>query len=218
MKKLFQTILPLVLSAIAILGMLGTNQALANVKAQIEDASNFYAVHLEATALGTATPLLHIKNNGSSESIEVENSSGTPVFTVDSSGAPSVGVGGLTVDSGGLTVSAGLATFAGGVNCTPQTETVTATFVITPTSCLVSMTSNAEYTSSTTTGIITTTATDGDIVILQNNNPSAALNIDGTGGSIECKANVALGAGDTLGVLYNGTDEVWNCLFNYDNS
>ena len=138
-------------------------------------------------------------------------------LTVTAGGA-TVTAGGVTVDGGGLAVNAGLATFAGGINCTPQTEAVAADFVITPTSCILSLTSSVEVTSSATTGIITTTATSGDIVILSNNNASDAINIDGTGGTIECKANVALGASDTLTLWYNGVDEVWNCLAGYDNS
>jgi hypothetical protein len=221
--KTIRIFLPLFLSIVALISVLGLGQSLADVKAQIEGATNFTGVHIQATALGTATPLLHIRNDGNPKSLEIENSSGTPVFDVagdgtwSAAGAPTLS-NGLTVSSGGMTVSAGLAVFSGGINCTPQTATVAAGFVLTPTSCIISMTSSGEVTSSTTTGIITTTATSGDIVVLANNNAADVLNIDGTGGTIECKANVALGASDTLTLWYNGTDAKWNCLSSYDNS
>lgn len=97
-----------------------------------------------------------------------------------------------------------------------QSATVTATFVITPTAPYIVMTSNAAYTSSTSTPIITTTATAGQILILRNGNASDALVIDGTGGTVECKADVSLGASDTLTLIYNGSK--WNCVAGYDNS
>lgn len=125
---------------------------------------------------------------------------------------------GLTVDSGGVTVTGGLTTLSGGLNITPQTAVVTTAFVITPVSSIISLSSIGAATSSTATGIITTTATNGDIIILSNNNAADALTIDGTGGTVECKANVVLGAADTLTLWYNGADLVWNCLAGYDNS
>lgn len=156
---------------------------------------------------------------------------GTDVLTLDSSGLAvasggitvtsgglTVTAGGLTVTSGGLTVNGGLTTLSGGLNFTPQTEVVTTAFVITPTSGIVSLSSTIEVTSSATTGIITTTATNGDVIILANNNASDRIWIDGVGGTVECKADVILGASDTLTLWYNEADLVWNCLSNFDNS
>jgi hypothetical protein len=58
--------------------------------------------------------------------------------------------------------------------------------------------------------------TIGKQLILHNINASQVITIDGTGATVECKADVALGAGDTLILLWNGDD--WNCLSSYDNS
>lgn len=112
--------------------------------------------------------------------------------------------------------SGNTATFAGELIYGPQAETVAAGWSVTPTSPYVVMTSSAEVTSSTSTGIVTTTATAGQVVILRNGNASDVINVDGTGGTIECKADVAMGAGDTLTLIFNGTD--WNCISSYDNS
>lgn len=203
--KNFKTIIPLFLSTIAIIATLSVAQALADVRAQIEGATNFTGVHIQATALGTATPLLHIKNDGVSESIEVENSSGTPVFSVGNAGA-------LTV-AGDLSFSAGNS-LAFGV----QTEVITADTDLVPTDNYIRMTSTAAYTLSTTSSITTAGMTDGTMIILQNDNASDIITVDGTGGTVECKADVLLGASDTLALIYNDSDSVWNCLANYDNS
>ncbi|MFH1484742.1 MAG: hypothetical protein ABIH46_01605 [Chloroflexota bacterium] len=42
------------------------------------------------------------------------------------------------------------------------------------------------------------------------------ITVDGTGGNVECKANVTLDTGDTLTLIWDGAD--WRCLSNYDNS
>jgi len=131
-------------------------------------------------------------------------------------GGQTITAGGLTVTSGGANIVGGALIASGGIRLTAQAETVTATWVLTPTASYIVMTSSAEYTSSTTTPIITTTATAGDVVILRNGNASDALNIDGVGGTVECKANVAIGASDTLTLIFNGSD--WNCVSSYDNS
>ena len=103
-----------------------------------------------------------------------------------------------------------------GLILAPQSETVTATFELVPTSSYIVMTSSAAFTSSATSPITTTGATTGQLLILRNGNASDALIIDGTGGTVECKANVSLGASDTLSLIYNGAE--WNCLSGYDNS
>lgn len=125
--------------------------------------------------------------------------------TVAASGCEYEFRSGSTLDMGGALV------------LSQQSETVTAGFSLTPTSPYVVLSSSAVVTSSTATGIVTTTATAGQVVILRNGNASNAIVIDGTGGTVECKANVSLGAGDTLTLIYNGAGD-WNCVSSYDNS
>jgi len=143
----------------------------------------------------------------------------TPIISMDENQLATFAAG-ATVTTGDLTVTAGdLIMTAGGVNLAPQGELLTDGQSISSTTVgLISLTSSAEVTTSATVGIITTTATSGDVLILANNNAADVINVDGTGGSIECKANVALGASDTLTLWYNGTDSVWNCIASYDNS
>lgn len=92
---------------------------------------------------------------------------------------------------------------------------VTAGAIITPTGTYQPLTSAAPVTTSTTTAVANGAVT-GRLLILRNANAADAITIDGTGGNVECKANVALGAGDTLTLIWNGTD--WNCISSYDNS
>lgn len=99
----------------------------------------------------------------------------------------------------------------------PQTATVTTSFVITPVRSNIVLSSTGAATSSTTTGIITTTAKAGNIVILRNSNASAALVLDGTGGTIECGANISLGAQDSVWLMYDGSSKVWRCIALRDN-
>lgn len=153
-------------------------------------------VHILTTG-GTATPGLMVNQRGTGAIFELRDN-GTPVARMP--------------DGGGWRILSGAFVLG------QQSETVTATFVITPTAPYISMTSNAAYTSSTTTPIITTTGTAGQLLVLQNNNAGDALIVDGTGGTVECKADVTLAAGDTLTLIYNAADLVWNCLAGYDNS
>jgi hypothetical protein len=53
---------------------------------QIEGVTNFTGIQIKATALGTATPLLEIYNQGVGQSLVIRNSSGTPVFNVNANG------------------------------------------------------------------------------------------------------------------------------------
>ena len=92
---------------------------------------------------------------------------------------------------------------------------LTAAGIITPTGTYQPLTSAAAVTTSTTLAVANGGET-GDLLLLRNANASAAITIDGTGGNVECKANIALGAGDTLTLIWNGTD--WNCQSSYDNS
>ncbi len=105
----------------------------------------------------------------------------------------------------------------GDLQLTPPTITaVAASFTIVPASAYMVITSTAEVTSSATAAITTTSIGTGETVIIRNGNASNVINIDGTGGTVECKANIALGASDVVALIYNGTD--WNCLYVRDNS
>ena len=165
--------------------------------------TNFDSIHLSDSG-GTATPVLLVNQTGTGKVAEFQDG-GTPVVSINNGG-------GLALDTGGLTITAGAFVLG------QQSETVTATWSIAPTSPYVVMTSNTEYTSSTTVAIITTTATAGQVLVLLNGNASDVLNLDGTGGTVECKANIAIGAGDTVTLIYESTDAVWYCLSNRDNS
>lgn len=94
-------------------------------------------------------------------------------------------------------------------------EVVSAGSTIVPTGTYQPLTSASSITTSTTTPITAGTFT-GQLLILVNENASDTITIDGTGGTVECKADVVLGAQDTLTLLWNGAD--WICLSGYDNS
>lgn len=103
------------------------------------------------------------------------------------------------------------------LNLTPATtQEMSAGSALTPVGTFQPITSSGAVALSTTTSIVTTGAETGDLLILKNDNALDAITIDGTGGTVECKANVILGAQDTLWLVYNGTD--WVCLSGYDNS
>lgn len=93
---------------------------------------------------------------------------------------------------------------------------VTAGMVITPVSSLQPLTSGSAVTCDTTVCLVVAGFTAGDILILRNDNASDTVTIDGTGGTVECKSDVVLGAADTLTLLFDGS--VWNCIAYYDNS
>ena len=57
---------------------------------------------------------------------------------------------------------------------------------------------------------------NGTRLLLYNINSSQVITIDGTGTTVECKADVVLGATDTLELFWNGDD--WKCISSYDNS
>lgn len=98
----------------------------------------------------------------------------------------------------------------------PQTTiSVTSGGVITPTGTIQPLSSGGAVTCDTTTCIAAGSAT-GQLLILQNVNASDTITIDGTGGTVECKADVVLGAQDTLTLMWNGAD--WICQSGYDNS
>ena len=57
---------------------------------------------------------------------------------------------------------------------------------------------------------------NGTRLLLYNINASQVITIDGTGTTVECKADVVMGATDTLELFWNGDD--WKCISSYDNS
>lgn len=99
----------------------------------------------------------------------------------------------------------------------PQALAVTGTFIITPTRSNIILSSTVAATSSTSTPVITTSARAGDVLIIRNANASNALVMDGTGGTVECGANVSLGAQDSLALLYDASSRVWRCWAVRDN-
>lgn len=103
------------------------------------------------------------------------------------------------------------------LNLTPATSQVmTAGASLTPTGTYQPLTSASSVALSTTLSIATSGFETGDLVILQNNNAADTITVDGTGGSVNCKADVVMGAGDTLWLFFDGTQ--WECLSSYDNS
>lgn len=103
--------------------------------------------------------------------------------------------------------------FIGGAEQTA--EVVSAGSTIVATGSFQPISSASAVTCDTTTCIQNGTQ-DGQLLILQNVNASDTITIDGTGGNVECKADVVLGSYDTLTLVWNGSD--WYCLFYYDNS
>jgi len=158
--------------------------------------SNLDSLHLRDSN-GTATPNFIADQRGSGNVAEFRVN-GTPMARVSNDGA--------------LDVLAGVGSY------TPQTSVVTASFVITPTSNYILLSSTIAVTSSATTPIITTTASMGDWVLLQNDNASDVIILDGVGGTTACKANISLGAGDIAWLVYNSNDAKWYCVTTFDNS
>lgn len=75
---------------------------------------------------------------------------------------------------------------------------------------------SAVYVTAGGTADIAAGSGNGGLLTFLNINASQAITIDGTGGNVECKADVVLDAGDTLMLLWDGTN--WRCLSGYDNS
>ena len=102
------------------------------------------------------------------------------------------------------------------INLSEQTAiSVTADSTITATGTYQPLTSGAAVTTSTSCAVYTGTLV-GDVVIFVNENASDVITIDGTGGNVECKTDQALGAGDSLMIVWDGAD--WQCLSDHDNS
>ena len=70
------------------------------------DGANGRIALIAPTAIGTATPVLDIRNNGVSESLVVRNSGGTPVFYVDKDGAATYS--GFSSGGGAITAPVGI--------------------------------------------------------------------------------------------------------------
>jgi hypothetical protein len=127
---------------------------------------------------------------------------GTPTFTQDGEDAYVEGV----MELGGDFVSGAQATFA-----------VVQGVPITPTGWYNPVTSTTSTAGQAASDIAAPTDdTIGKQIVLHNINASQVITFDGAGSTVECKADVALGAGDTATLLWNGDD--WNCLSVYDNS
>jgi len=92
---------------------------------------------------------------------------------------------------------------------------VTAGAIITPTGTYQPLESASAVTCSTST-CVADGATAGDLLILINTNASDAITIDGTGANVECASDIAMAAGETITLLWDGTD--WQCLANFDKS
>jgi hypothetical protein len=136
-----------------------------------------------------------------------EQSGGTDVATLTNAGILTV----LSSINGTADVDVG--TWA---NLSLQsTIVITEGSTITPTGTYQVITSSIACTTSTSAAIADGGET-GDVLILRNGNAADAIVVDGTGANVECKANVSLGASDTLMLIWNGSD--WNCVSNYDNS
>ncbi|HUV95813.1 MAG TPA: hypothetical protein VMX14_13440 [Anaerolineae bacterium] len=149
---------------------------------------------------------------------------GNPSVTLDGEDAFVEGtmeVGGAVTLSSTVT-SVGNATFASLVdigtwmNLSAQAavsiadgESITPTGTYQP----ITTTTGAAFTTSTSIPIVAGTRA-GDILILENIN-SAAITVDGTGGTVECTADLVLATRDTATLLWNGT--AWICLMLYHN-
>jgi len=127
-----------------------------------------------------------------------------------------IGNAGTDFGSDGSLALAGPLTVAKYEKLTPQAFTLVDGNPITPTSTYVVLSSTGAATTSTTVPVVAAGHGAGELLILRNDNASDVITIDGTGGTVECKANVALGADDTLTLIYNGA--AWNCVAGYDNS
>jgi hypothetical protein len=169
------------------------------------------------------------------KSIITTSSSG---ITLNGGGTLDLGSGDVTLASGNLGVTAGNLTVG---NATPTfTQTgedaflegtvemgsdfivgaqtsisVTASAPITPTGIYQPLISGALGATVNDIGA-PSDDTIGKLLIVHNINATNVITVDGTGATVECKANVVLAPQDTLTLLWNGSD--WICLSGYDNS
>jgi hypothetical protein len=122
---------------------------------------------------------------------------------------------GTTVLTGSTTLSS--TTLSKDLSLTAQTAfSVTAMGIpITPTGAYQPIES-VTFTAGGGTADIAPGTTNGDILTLLNINATQVITVDGTGSNVECKADVPMGARDTLMLIWDGSD--WRCLSSYDNS
>jgi hypothetical protein len=97
-----------------------------------------------------------------------------------------------------------------------STISLTEGSIITPTGAYQPLTTAAAGAACDTSTCVASGGETGDLLILHNINATGVITLDGTGGTVECKADVNLDAGDTISFIWNGS--AWNCLASYDNS
>jgi len=112
----------------------------------------------------------------------------------------------------------GATELGGDVFLSPQTTFVVVMGVpITPTGYYQPMTTSVPGAGGLVSPIAAPTDdTTGKLLLLHNIDASDVITIDGTGATVECKADVILDAQDTLSLIWNGDD--WVCISNFDNS
>ena len=131
-------------------------------------------------------------------------------------GGQTITAGGQTITAGGLTLTAGQLDIGDWVNASARTPVaVSAGSIITPTGTYQPLTSTGVVAGSTSKAIADGVET-GDLLLLRNANASGRDHRGRHGRNVECKTDKALGAGDTLMLIWNGAD--WNCLSLSDNS
>jgi hypothetical protein len=158
------------------------------MQASVDDVITF-TIGAAAGSLDVATGNLKVGN-------------GTPTFTQDGEDAYVEGL----LEIGGDQVDGAQSTF-----------TVVYGIPITPTGKYQPLDSATSEAGNAASDIAAPTDdTIGKRLILHNINASQVITIDGTGATVECKADVVLGAQDTLELLWNGDD--WICISTYDNS
>lgn len=214
-KQKFYQIVILIMALALCLSVWPQTEALAQAGAQ-----QFNRVTTKALRVLNQSELWGgIDLNGSEVTLDADADTSITADTDDRIDFEAGGTDVVQVDSNGLTVNTGGVTLgAGDLVLSEQTEAVTATFIITPTGIIIRLSSTLEVTSSTSTPVITTTATDNQVIMLSNENASDVIHLDGTGGTVECKANVDLGAGDIATLIYDSGSKVWNCQSVHDNS
>lgn len=200
-RKLQHLLIILIISSILIVG-----------------ATQRFDTIIAKNVITTASSGINIKNAG----------------TLDlASGAMTLAAGDFTVTAGNLIIGNGTPTFTQDgedayvegtmematdwVMGAQSTISVVLGIPITPTGLYQPIESAVQVTG----GLVSSIAapddnTIGKRLVVHNINASQVITIDGTGATVECKADVVLGAQDTLELLWNGTD--WICLSGYDNS
>lgn len=94
--------------------------------------------------------------------------------------------------------------------------TVSAGAPITPTGSYMPITSGVTPLTTSTTIPVVAGTDAGQVLILHNTNVTATITVDGTGGTVECGADVALVGGDVVSLMWDGAD--WRCTGFRDNT